>query len=199
MQFIISLWMILYIKTSCSCDISYLIAAYYSWTDLNGTQLTLRERFEYDTRDCLRLKLWRWKWVHHLFQKRIVILYHLLHNCYILAFTSNNANGISEYWQPHTFMSTMRCHWLIYSILLLYINRSSLSHNNKVLYCNILFSHSHIRERRYDALFVGDKKGRFVSLFLSLSFTFFQSLYYDLQKTDFSTLSHNGERHLILW
>jgi hypothetical protein len=42
--------------------------------------------------------------------KRIVVLYHLLHNCYILAFTSNNANGVLEYCQSHTFMSTIQHH-----------------------------------------------------------------------------------------
>jgi hypothetical protein len=43
-------------------------------------------------------------------QETIVVLYHLLHNCYILAFTSNNANGVLEYYQSDTFMSTMWHH-----------------------------------------------------------------------------------------
>jgi hypothetical protein len=109
----------------------------------------------------------------------IVVLYHLFYNCYIPVFTSSNT---SECCQSHSFMSVIRRHWLIYCILLLYINKLSLSRTNKEKNDNLIglcsVTSQFVYQNHQDMIHYSSIiKDAFVYLFLSLFFTHFTMIY----------------------
>jgi hypothetical protein len=91
-------------------------------------------------------------------------------------------NDILQYCQSHRFMGTIRRHWLIYHILLLYINRLSLSSTNKekndalIVVCSVTFFAFVYQNNENMIYYSSTIKGSlfiFFSLFLSLILLWF--------------------------